>query len=106
MAKPASLFLEKATEYQKAYTSIVDHYIVYQPYGLDDSPEYDSQLKNVETLELKVKMLIAEFDKGETLLERLKAIDSDKSLKYSKERLLSYMEVLELFIEHLNTFRL
>lgn len=107
MAKPTSLFLELATEYQNVLSCIIDNIKVSE----EDSNSislinYQNIIGDAVLVTQRIKLLFAEFDKGEIFLERARAIDAERGSAPSKERLIAYLDVLFEFIRHLNTFRL
>lgn len=107
MAKPASLFLDMATVCHHICGCIIDTLADHEE-NSHNTPlmHYQDNLSSASILEMRVKLLFTEFDKGELFLERLRAIDAERGSAYSKERLIAYKEVLDQFIRHLNTFRI
>ena len=107
MEKPTSLFLQVATEYKRICDSIIEDLEKHEENADTTTLSlYQDNLISASELELRVKLLFAEFDKGEIFLERLKTVDAERGFAFSKERLTAYSDVLEIFISHLNTFRL
>ena len=107
MAKPASLFLELATEYQNVLSCIIDTIKESEEDGHSISLMlYQNSIEDAARVTQRIKLLFAEFDKGEIFLERSRAIDAERGSAPSKERLIAYLDVLLEFIIHLNTFRL
>lgn len=108
MTKTADLFLDKANEYKTAFENILKAYVPsnVSPDWKED-PKHLEQQQKIADLKFKTKLLFTEFDKGELFLDKIKSIDTCDYGTFDDEqsRLPAYNQAIDLFIDHLNTFR-
>jgi hypothetical protein len=109
--KPIDFFITKANNYLTEIEIIDKTYIPYNYSGdflsVDrQTPERTKQQKEISNLDLKIRLLFAEFDKGELFIAKLDKAKSNSAYVFDEKYILEYSkETLELFIEHLKDFR-
>jgi hypothetical protein len=109
--KPIDFFITKANSYLTQIEIISNAYIPYDFSGDFSSfdrknPERNKQQKEISNLDLKIRLLFAEFDKGEFFIAKLDISKSNFANLVDEKYFLEYSkETLELFIEHLIDFR-
>lgn len=88
---------------------MIKNFITYQSVYYDEGKKkaaHHSQQQDIKDLQLKTQLLLAEFDKGNVLNERLKSAEQARKPSSDDTGLLEvYKRTLELFVEHLNDFR-
>ncbi len=93
----------------RKYLTAIDELLAVQPKTTtwEDSEEEEAWNKKVVEMKLKIKLLYAEFDNGKYFLEECYAIDAKSTLIDNYEtKIRQYKKYLQLFIEHLNEYRL
>lgn len=107
-------FIDKAKKYITEIDSINESYIQYDyNRGIgeimrrrDENDPYEIQSRRVSELELKVKLMFTEFDKGELFLNKFEKIEKNQfSFLSENGNLYLYKDLLTLFVEHLIEFR-
>lgn len=106
--KSIDFFINKANSYIEIINKVSPTLISEYAGGFDGSPELDEQHQNLSDLYLKIRLLFAEFDKGEIFYSQVKDLYEDNLSRHfiSTENKLSKLKhILEIFIVHLKEFR-
>jgi hypothetical protein len=106
--KSTDFFIDKANEYIKSIDNILQNFTSKYSGGFDKSPELKEQERKISDLQLKIRLLFSEFDKGDIFYSNLKYYyeDSMSRLYTTDEEILKKSKhTLELFIDHLKEFR-
>ena len=104
--KSTDFFLNKAKQYASELNSITSNYVQFDDISFSESDPYNIQQNKIAELELKIKLLFSEFDKGEFFIAEIKKKENSVIHSFDRENnLRSYKSVLELFIDHINQFR-
>jgi hypothetical protein len=106
MQNSNSIFVKKASEYIEIIDGITSNYISELERRLDKrDSEYKNQEKNIFQIKIKIKLLFAEFNKGEFFIEKINESDKQNSFFSTEiDKLNVYKETLLLLIDHIENF--
>lgn len=106
MIKTVEFFIERATEYKGFFENAIENYVDPFSSGFGDNSEYTKQQDQISSMKTKVKLMFSEFDNGTPLIDEINSIEKNiVDSFYPKKKLASYVRVIDLFIDHLKTFR-
>jgi hypothetical protein len=109
--KSAEFFLEKANEYKAAMEAVVNYEekkdVIKD--GISEflsDPAYRKRRQDEDSLHLKIKLLFSEFVKGQYFIDEIDRINKNIMLRFGGNgRNIAVIELLDVFIEHLNEYR-
>jgi hypothetical protein len=106
MTEPAYL-LSKAIDYKNEIEKILSETRVSFTDFKSNEDKRGKTFDNKTELKLKIKLLFSEFENGEILIQQLSEIDNERYLREDiSSGLLRYQQTLQLFIDHLNDYRI